>query len=241
MKLKVFFIFLCTSFLTHANDNEVFWGQNGHRVIGEIAYKNLTKKAKRSLEKLVGKESLAIMSTYADEIRSDRKYSEFAPWHYVNFNEGETYETSKKNPKGDLISGIKKCKEVIANPNSSKKDKIFYLKMLVHFIGDLHQPLHMGRAGDRGGNSIKVKWFRENTNLHAVWDTKMIESFNMSYTELTSNLNQFSKSQIKSIQDGTLLDWVKEIRVLTMEVYASAKADENLSYRYMYDLSLIHI
>ena len=235
MKFKILSLFLFISIFTYGNDNEIFWGQNGHRVVGEIAQNHLTKKAKRSIEKLVGKEGLAMMSTYADEIRSDQRYNQFSTWHYVNFKVGETYESSKKNSKGDLIQGIKKCQEVIQNPNSTKEDKIFYLKMLIHFIGDMHQPLHLGRAEDRGGNSIKVKWFGSNTNLHSVWDTKMIESYNMSYTELTSNLNKFSKNQIKSIQEGTILDWAKEIRVTTLKVYDSAKEGENLSYRYMYN------
>ena len=235
MKLKIFFLFLFVSLFTYANDNEFFWGQTGHRVVGEIASQNLSKKAKRNLEKLLGAEGLAMISTFADEIKSDKKYDAYSPWHYVNFNEGETYETSEKNPKGDLVVGIEKCKEVILNPSSSKEDKIFYLKMLIHLVGDLHQPLHIGRAEDRGGNSIKVEWFWEGTNLHSVWDTKMIESYGMSYSELTSNLNKFSKAQVKAIQEGSVLDWVTETRVLTMKVYESAKSDEKLSYRYMYD------
>ena len=153
----------------------------------------------------------------------------------MNFKDGESYETSEKNPKGDLIQGIKKCQEVISNPDASKEEKIFYVKLLVHLLGDLHQPLHIGRSEDRGGNNIKVQWFRGNTNLHSVWDTKMIESYNMTYTELSSNLNKFSKNQRKAIQEGTVLDWVNETRFLTMKVYESAKVDENLSYRYMYE------
>ncbi len=235
MKLKIAGIFLFVSLFTFANNDEIIWGQTGHRVVGEIAYKHLTKKAKRNLEKLLGSEGLALISTYADQIKSDRKYDAFKPWHYVNFKDGDTYETSEKNPKGDLITGIKKCQEVISDPNASKEDKIFYIKLLVHLVGDLHQPLHIGRGADRGGNSIKVKWFRGTTNLHSVWDTKMIESYNMTYTELTSNLNKFSKNQKKAIQQGSVLDWVNETRVITMKVYDSAKVDENLSYRYMYD------
>jgi len=235
MKYKFIILFLFATFFSYAGKKNSIWGQTGHRVVGEIAYSHLTKKAKRNIEKLLNGEGLALISTYADEIKSDRAYRKYGSWHYVNFKDGETYETSEKNPKGDLIQGIKKCQEIINNPNASKEDKIFYVKLLVHLIGDLHQPLHIGRAEDRGGNSIKVKWFRGNTNLHSVWDTKMIESFNMTYTELTSNLNKFSKNKKKAIQEGSVLDWVNETRFLTMKVYESAKVDENLSYRYMYD------
>ncbi len=235
MKYKLVILFLFISISTYATGNTAIWGQTGHRVVGEIAYSHLTNKAKRNIEKLLNGEGLAIISTYADEIKSDKKYREFGTWHYVNFKDGESYETSEKNPKGDLIQGIKKCQEVISNPDASKEEKIFYVKLLVHLLGDLHQPLHIGRSEDRGGNNIKVQWFRGNTNLHSVWDTKMIESYNMTYTELSSNLNKFSKNQRKAIQEGTVLDWVNETRFLTMKVYESAKGDENLSYRYMYE------
>ena len=178
---------------------------------------------------------MAIVSTYADEIKSDKAYRKFSAWHYVNFKDWEAYETGEKNPKGDLIQGIKECQKIISNPASSEKDKVFYLKLLVHLIGDLHQPLHTGRAEDRGGNAIKVNWFRGKTNLHAVWDSKMIESYNMTYTELSTNLDYFSKNQKAAIQKGTIIDWANESRELALTVYGSAKINENLSYRYMYD------
>lgn len=235
MKYKIVVLFLFVSIFGYATDKNLIWGQTGHRVVGEIAYSHLTKKAKRNINKLLTGEGLAVISTYADEIKSDKAFRKYGTWHYVNFKDGETYDSSTKNPKGDLIQGIKKCQEVISNPNASKEDKVFYVKLLVHLLGDLHQPLHIGRAEDRGGNSIKVKWFRGNTNLHSVWDSKMIDSYGMTYTELTSNLNKFSKNKKKAIQQGTVLDWVNETRFLTMKVYESAKVDENLSYRYMYD------
>ncbi len=235
MKSKVIILFLLVSSIVYANDKELIWGQTGHRVVGEIAYHYLTKRAKRNLNKLLNGEGLAMISTYADDIKSDRAYDKHKPWHYVNFKDGETYETSKKNPKGDLVTGIQECKKIILDPNSSKKDKIHYLKLLVHLIGDLHQPLHVGRAEDRGGNAIRVQWFRRNTNLHSVWDSKMLDSYGMSYSELSSNLNKLSKNKVKALQQGGIVDWVNETRVLTTKVYASAKKEENLSYRYMYD------
>ena len=179
-KILIFFLFLGVASL--ATNNRPFWGQTGHRVVGEIANNHLTKKAKRNIEKLLKGEGLATISTFADEIKSDNSFRKYSSWHYVNFKVGETYEISEKNPKGDLVQGIKICQQIILDPKSNNEDKIFHLKLLVHLIGDLHQPLHTGRAEDRGGNMIKVKWFRGKTNLHSVWDTKMIESYNMTYT-----------------------------------------------------------
>ena len=107
--------------------------------------------------------------------------------------------------------------------------------MLVHLIGDLHQPMHVGRVSDRGGNDFKVKWFYQGSNMHRVWDSEMINSFNMTYTELANNTDMLSKAQIKSLQQGSIVDWVNESKVIAQKIYGSAKADENLRYRYMYD------
>ncbi len=211
------------------------WGQTGHRVVGQIASENLTNKAKKEIDKLLNGMSLAVASTYADEIKSDSRYREYGPWHYVNVPFDKTYQEVEKNPKGDIIFGIEKCIAALKKTSTSEEDKVFYLKMLVHLIGDLHQPLHLGLEDDKGGNDFQVQWFNNGTNLHRVWDSQMIESYSMTYTELTNNLPRITKEEIKNIQKGTLLDWTEEIRVLTKEVYASAEKGDKLGYRYMYD------
>ena len=107
--------------------------------------------------------------------------------------------------------------------------------MLVHLVGDLHQPLHIGQKEDKGGNTVQVQWFGQGTNLHTVWDSKMIEEWNMSYLELANNAKDLSKDEIKAIEKGTVVDWVDEVHEITKEVYKSAKKGENLKYRYSYD------
>ncbi len=211
------------------------WGQTGHRVVGKIAQEHLKSKTKRELKKMLNGKSLAFISTFGDEIKSDKRYNEFYTWHYINMGLDENYEDSEKNPKGDLVTGIEYCKKIIKDENSSDDDKVFYLKLLVHFIGDLHQPLHIGLKEDKGGNDFKVQWFYKDTNLHSVWDTKMIDGFEMGYVELAENADYLSKKQVKAIQEGTLIDWVNEVHVLSNKVYASAKPGENLRYRYSYE------
>ena len=210
------------------------WGRTGHRATGEIAQKHLTKKAKRAIEKLLDGASLALVSTYADEIKSDERYRSYGPWHYVNFPFDSTYETHPKSDRGDIIRAIDTCISVLKNETSSKEDKAFHLKLLIHFIGDLHQPLHNGKADDKGGNDFQVRWFNDGTNLHSVWDTKMIESYNMSYSELASNAQGLSKEEITSIKEGTVTDWMYESRSLCLEIYDNAKVGEKLGYQYMY-------
>ena len=211
------------------------WGPTGHRTIGAIAQKHLNKKTNKEIEKILQGESLAMVSTYGDEIKSDSRYKKFDTWHYVNFPFDTKYKDSKKNPKGDIVMGINYCISILRNNNSSEDDKNFYLKFLVHLIGDLHQPLHVGRADDRGGNDIKVKWFYKNSNLHRVWDSDMIESWNMSYTELALNTQKMSNQQVNEIKRGDILDWTYESQKLAQKVYNSAKNGDKLSYKYSYE------
>lgn len=210
------------------------WGPTGHRTTGKIAEEHLTKKAFKKIDKLLDGESLAFVSTYGDEIKSDRKYDKYYTWHYVNMPFDQTYEESEKNPDGDLVTGINKCIEVLKDDNSSREDQQFYLKMLVHLIGDLHQPMHIGRKSDKGGNTIQLQWFGRGTNLHRVWDENMIEEFGMSYLELAKNAEDLSKKQIEAIQKGSVVDWVNEVHKLTVEVYNSVEIGQNLRYKYNY-------
>lgn len=219
----------------NSNEDVYFWGKNGHRVTGKIAEKHLTRKAKKKIDKLLKGQTLAFVSTYADEIKSDRAYRSYSPWHYVNMGLSETYEESSKNPQGDLVTGIAKCISVLKDDSSSDADKNFHLKMLVHFIGDLHQPLHIGRKEDKGGNDVQVQWFGRGTNLHSVWDSKMIDDYDMSYTDLAENAEELSKKQIEFIEQGSVVDWVNEVHQITDDVYKSANVGENLRYRYSYD------
>ncbi len=235
MKYRIIIILTIMFFFNFQSFSNPIWGPTGHRTVGEIAEKHLKKNVKRKISKLLNGESLAFVSTYADEIKSDRSYSEFYTWHYINFPFNTDYHDSNKNPKGDLITGIETCIKILKDGNSSQKDKVFYLKMLVHLIGDLHQPLHVGRSEDKGGNTIQVQWFKKGTNLHRVWDTNMIEEWNMSYLELANNATILSKQEIKDFQKGTVLDWIYDSQSLAKIVYASANSGDKLSYRYSYD------
>ncbi|MFD2101740.1 S1/P1 nuclease [Flagellimonas iocasae] len=211
-----------------------FWGKTGHRVTGHIAQEHLSSKAKRALNDLLDGHSLAFVSTYADEIKADRQYSKFSAWHYVNYPLGIKYKDSEKSEYGDIMTAIEECKQVIKDKNRSREDRVFYLKMLMHLIGDLHQPMHASRAEDKGGNDIQVQWFGEGTNLHQVWDKNMIVSYGMTYTELATELNQVSRKERKAIQEGTIYDWVDESHEICATLYDSVKVGERLGYAYTY-------
>lgn len=209
------------------------WGVNGHRAVGMIAEENLSRKAMKRLNKILEGNSLAEVSNWMDDIKSDDAYDHTHDWHWVTIPTGEEYSSTDLNPNGDIIA---KTLEIIAglkSGNLSPQTEIEYLKYLVHLVGDIHQPLHVGGGDDAGGNRVEVKWFGDSSNLHRVWDSEMIESKNLSFTELVAFIDKPDKTQIAAWQKANVIDWAKESVSLRNQVY-SLPEDNNLRYEYLY-------
>lgn len=219
------------------------WGTTGHRVIAEIAERHLTPKAKQKLKQILGNEKLAAVANWSDFIKSDTLniYKETESWHYINVNSGldkKEFEEAVKEMKGsNLYSKIQELKMVISNPKSNQKEQIFALKFLIHLLGDLHQPLHVGRAEDLGGNKITLSFFRENTNLHSLWDTKLVDFQKYSYVEFAEILDRKTKSEELAIQNGKLDDWLFESYQKASKIYTQTQPNTNYSYDYNYKFS----
>jgi hypothetical protein len=208
------------------------WGATGHRVVGRIAEHHLSEAAARGVACILGPESLAQVATWPDEIRSDPAWERATPWHFFSIDDGETFESTAKSPQGDVIEAIGRFSKVLRDPAAARGDKAEALKFLVHFVGDIHQPLHVGRRADRGGNSIRVNWFGENTNLHSVWDEKILESEKLSFTEVAQFIDHPTDGEIQAWQSGGVLDWAKESAEVRQRVYDIG--DGKLSYAYQY-------
>ena len=209
------------------------WGKTGHRVVAEIAERNLDPAAKKGIKELLDGDDLARVANYPDEIRSDRKYDYTGSWHYTSIPTGKTYFDQKRNKDGDIIDALFRMDEILKDPKKSKEDKAFALKFMVHLVGDLHQPLHVGIAEDRGGNNVRVRWFKTESNLHTIWDENVIDFQQLSYTEYTAFLNRYTKDEMKEFTRGNFLDWAKESQDLRSAVYDTG-GSENLSYEYQY-------
>ncbi|MBT4761511.1 MAG: S1/P1 nuclease [Bdellovibrionaceae bacterium] len=210
------------------------WGKIGHRIIGNIAQRHLTPTTAKAVQKILDHKSLAQVSNWPDEIRSDVELSkEYSTWHYVNIPKGSTYNASKKNPKGDILTALKHFEKILKNKKSSKKELTKAISFYVHLMGDLHQPLHAGYAKDRGGNSVKVKWFHNHTNLHSVWDREIIELQKLSYTEYATELNNSIGSKKNRIMMGQPLDWMRESRKYVDKTYDLPKG-KYWEYAYSY-------
>ena len=222
----IFFLFL--SF-------QVFgWGVTGHRTIGEVADNHLSKKVRKKITTILGHETPAVVSTWMDQIRSYDEYDHTYDWHWVTIPTGQTYESSEKNPKGDIIMTIERLIAELKEGGLTKQKEAEHIKMLVHLVGDIHQPLHVGTGTDRGGNNEKVEWFRTESNLHRVWDSGMIDQRKYSYTELTAVIEHASKDQIKQWQSASVRDWAYESMALREQVY-NLPEDKRISYRYLED------
>jgi len=208
------------------------WGATGHRATGYIAEQYLTAKTKKKLATILGQESLAMVSTWMDEIRSDSAYDYAITWHWTTIPDGKKYDDVAANPDGKVVDMIQKFITDLKGKKLSKKQEVETLKMLVHLVGDIHQPLHVGKPGDRGGNDVKLKWFRNDTNLHSVWDSGMIDDTRLSYTELATSLGKPDNLTVKKWQSASVRDWAHESMTYRPQVYDIGNG--NLSYQYGY-------
>lgn len=232
---KILAVGICLVLMSFNSTREDFrWGQTGHRTVGHIADGMLSKRAQKNVKRVLGHETLAEVSTWMDEVRSDRDYDYAQTWHYTTIPDGETYETAEKQENGDVIWAIEKIITELKAGNLSAEDEATNLKFLVHLVGDIHQPLHVGNGKDRGGNDEKVQWFGANTNLHSVWDSRMIDGKQFSYTELADKINHASKVKIKEWQAASVRDWAVESMELRTQVY-DVPENGRLSYNYSYE------
>ena len=212
-------IIIAILFLLISSPSRAFaWGGIGHRVVGMIAAQHLTPKAHQEIAKLLQPgETLATISTYADEIRNSRP--DTRRLHFVNIPLMATsYMASRdcrSSDEGDcIIAALERFRIELANVKETRERRVFALKFIVHLVGDLHQPLHCGDNNDRGGNDVKVTWFGPNErqqNLHGVWDYAIIEHGGRKEDDWFQILSAtITPEKIPAIQQGTVTSWALE-------------------------------
>lgn len=163
------------------------WGKSGHRIVGAIAQDRLDAKASAAVAELLAGEpdpTLAGVSIWADHVREEvPEYRWTVPLHWVNFEAGNCSYKAPVNCHDDLcvVAAIERYSKQLQDswlPLATRRDA---LKFVVHFVGDVHQPLHAGFAFDRGGNDFQISIQREGWNLHSVWDTLIIDSLKLEW------------------------------------------------------------
>jgi len=210
------------------------WGSIGHRIVGRIAENHLTGNAAQAVAALIGPETLPQVAMWPDEIRSNPAWDHAAPWHYISIDDGETLATTARSEQGDVVEAMDRFVAILRDPLAVRQNRIEALKFLVHFVGDVHQPLHAGKRADRGGNTIKLTWFGRPTNLHTVWDTDIIDSEKLSFSEFAAFLDHPTAEQVSAWQAATRPDWVKESFDLRAAAYETGMGSLGFPYSFQH-------
>ena len=210
------------------------WGKIAHRASAAVADTHLSGLARAHVREILGVETLAEAANWPDEMRSNpdpfwQKTS--SPWHYVTVG-GLEYDRAP--PEGDALGALNFFARMLRDPATSLAHRQLALRFIVHLVGDLHQPLHNGRPGDRGGNEVKVKWFGRDTNLHAVWDSALVEETGYSFSEYSERLARHTSSaDVIAWWNSNPRDWIAESVRVRETIYPAAN-ETDLGYDYIY-------
>jgi hypothetical protein len=255
---------LFTILLSMVSNSLFAWGQNGHRIVAQICYDNLSDEARKQVDDSLGNDYLAQVATWPDFIRSEKNWNFTQSWHYATIDPNKTVadviEEGKKNPKiENVIEAIEFMKAILAEDAAATKqftdlmdtNKVkpmsgsvvaTALAFLVHFIGDIHQPMLVGKNRDYGGNKIKVLFFDEKSNLHSVWDEGIITKEGLSFTEFADFVDKHTAPKRAEWQQSDIHIWAEESVDAREEIYNTLydSTDKNsglpsMSYPYQHD------
>ena len=207
------------------------WSQKGHDTVAHIAERHLTPRAAAAVDSLLQGRSMVYWANWLDNASHTPEYDYSRTWHYKNIDADETYRSARKNPKGDIVEAINTQYEILRNPSAPAEDRTLALKMVIHLVGDIHQPMHMGRASDLGGNRHNLKYFNNATNLHRVWDSQVLEGgHKWSYTEWQNQIDRLSPQQNEAEASGNIDDWARQTYEIAGQVYDYFPQGSKISY-----------
>jgi len=204
------------------------WGVTGHRTIGKIAAGHLSPQAKAAVHELIGDTTLAEVSAWADEVRGQPAYRNTAPWHYINLPLGLNFADFEAKVRGmtqdNVYSALQQQERILGSTASTRTQKAEALKFIVHFVGDLHQPMHVSREEDKGGNTIQLNYDGNGTNLHALWDSKLIDHQGLTYEQMAEKYDHATPAQIRQWQSDPLIQWIWESYQASSKLYEEVDA-----------------
>jgi len=216
------------------------WDTNGHAIVAMLAEERLTPTAKVAVSELLRGQSLVEVASWPDQVRNQKT----APWHYVNIEIDESqYEPDRHCPHRQCVIGqIERFRQALADTsmNSEKRQKA--LKYLVHFVGDLHQPLHAGQNHDRGGNDVKVEFLgraanpftKKPWNLHQVWDNGLLDKYAPDAKQAVTQINQYLMAQNETeLANGSVVQWAMQSHEQARDHAYKFAADKRLDDVYV--------
>lgn len=189
------------------------WGARGHRVAARVATARLTPAAKKAIHDLLNEgDTLVDVAGWADGAEAHRTRPRSGPWHYVNVPiTAAKYDDRYCGARGCVVSQIKHFRAILADPRATRAERKRALRFFVHFVNDVHQPLHVGENHDRGGNSTQVRFLGRGSNLHRVWDSGVIEHRHWSDGRWVKHVEeQITATNLRAWSSGTVEDWATE-------------------------------
>ena len=226
-------ICLSTLLLTISID-ALSWGQKGHDVTCAIAQRHLTRRAARQIDKIFEGKSLVYWANWMDNASHTPEFAYTSTWHYKNIDAEESYDGAAVNENGDVVTAINAQIEALKSGRLDKEQTEIALRMLVHLVGDVHCPMHMGHKSDRGGNRWQIQYFNQGKNLHGIWDTDVIESAHKwTFTEWAEQIDVLDRKAARAITEGSVNDWGRETFAITTKIYDSTPVGSKLSYDYV--------
>jgi nuclease S1 len=202
-----------------APNNVWSWSPPGHRIVARMTQQRLTAKAVAAVRDLLGQGlNIADVSTWADEeqgIAGSRR------WHYVDVPIKEMrYDPKYCQPGGCIVSKIEDFKRALRDPGANKRQKQEALKFLIHFVADLHQPMHVGDNYDKGGNLLQIRFFNDASNLHKVWDHQIMARHSLNESVWLWDLDFLANPRmVGEWSKGTPEDWATETLQVAKEAY----------------------
>ncbi len=196
------------------------WGGDGHKIIAEIALAHLSPAVANETRRLLGGQNIPDIASWADQIRSQQPAT--GPWHYVDIEIGDTSYVASRDCKDDacVVAAVNKEMAILSDHSRPDSARATALKFVVHFIGDLHQPLHAGERKDQGGNAVKVTFQGKATNLHSLWDSGLLLSYGQTDDQIVSQLNADidRRTDIKALGGGSVVSWVMQSHDISRDV-----------------------
>ena len=208
---------LLAAVLAFAAGDALAWSAEGHRIVAQIAEAGLRPEARAEVDRLLAAEAdptLAGIATWADELRENDPElgKRSAKWHYINFDGRCGFEPPRDCPGNNcVVTQTNTLFRTLANPMLSDESRTAALKFVVHFVADLHQPLHASPRDDKGGNDYQVNLDGEGSNLHRIWDGEILKRRGLAWAPYATELMQTALPDDATLgSDRPVLEWALE-------------------------------
>lgn len=224
------------------------WGPKGHQVVADVAYLRLTPQTRKNLKLLLGRETLASIATWADDVR--KQHDEAYDWHFVDipkdaggfdeqrdcFRPQDKHKDAQTDHHNCVVDRIEIFEQVLGDSTATREQRAEALKWVVHFVGDLHQPLHAIDEA-RGGNDIKLPVFGNPQcgdypcNLHWVWDSILLEHAGLSEHDYVHTVQKLIRAeQLEQKAGGGPVDWANESHLQARKILQDKPAAVDQAY-----------